>query len=756
MKRLKKWSVRALVALALVTALGRAVLLLLPLPARLRAAPSVVVEYSNGDVAHVFLTDDDQYRMQVELEHVDPAYLAALVQLEDRRFWHHPGVDPLATARAIRQNLSAGRVVSGSSTLTMQLVRMLEPRPRTLRSKLVEMVRALQLEARLGKRQILAAYLQFLPFGRNFEGVETASWAYFGHSARALSPSEIATLLAVPQDPVHRFPDSKNGERLRVARDRAAERLGLRDVASEPIARSLKPLPREIAHAAEWMRAQQPGVARIRTTLDGGLQRLAERMLEAGRQERERNGIYNGTLVLVDHARGEVRALVGNVDYWDAQHGGQLAGFAQPRSTGSLLKPFLYALALDEGLALPSFLVPDVRTHYGLYEPHNFDGGHAGLVRLDDALVRSLNVPFVALLSRLGVERFIGALRTAGVESLDDDEGHYGLSAIVGGIEMTPLEAAGLFSMLAEGGSYRPLTWRASARAAGPVRIFSTAAARLTQQALERRDRPDFPDRQKVAAQPVAIHWKTGTSGRRRDAWSAGSGPTYTAVVWLGNFDNRPSAALVGADAAAPILFNVLEALERSPAPPVEVAGLAPIEVCAFSGYPATPDCPKRAQVLGPVHSVPTASCPFHVALDIDAVSGLALKPECRAGHRFDRHVFVVLPPGVERQADARPRPAWAPGCEPDEPAAPFDITSPREGAALLLMEGGRRQQIPLEVDGGPIGQVSWFVDGEFLGSRAAREQLWWRPTPGAHDIVALEESGRMARRTLSVKQAGF
>jgi len=751
----------------------------IPLPARLGAAPSVVIEYEGGELGHVFLTADDKYRIAVDLEEkpVDPAYLAALIALEDRRFAWHPGVDPLASFRALAQNLWRRRIVSGSSTLSMQLARLLigESRPRTLAAKLKEVLVALQLERRLSKKQILRAYLQFLPFGRNLEGIETASRAYFGHSARALSASEIATLLAVPQDPCHRYPNERNRTRLTAARDRIISRLAGRGalsgagtegagraalgVAAEPVPQALIPLPREMPHAANWIRAQAGGKLRLRTTLNAGMQRRCEQVLAAGRRDRQRNGVDNGAIVLVDHRAQEVRALVGNVDFWDSGHGGQIAGFARRRSTGSLLKPFIFALALEKGQALPGMLVRDIPVRYGLYAPHNFDGGHAGLVRLDDALLRSLNIPFVTLLGRIGVEHFIAALRQAGATSLRDDDGYYGLSAAVGGIELTPLEAAGLFAMLAEDGVYKPLCWLADGCNAqgGGVRVLSAAAARLTQEVLERRDRPDFPQRRQLTAAPAAIHWKTGTSGRRRDAWSAGSSAAYTAVVWLGNFDNRSSAALVGADAAGPLLFDLLETFT----PPQQERGLpqalrdelGPIEVCAYSGYPPAEACPLRRTVQGPLRSVPTATCPYHVALDIDLKTGLALSPLCRPGHRFERRVFLSLGPGIERWAKvSSPIPPYAPGCEVEAPPAPLEIFSPREGASLILFGTGKKQLVPLSVDSSrSSGRISWFVDGEYLVSRPATESALWHPLAGTHEIVALSESGQLATRTLRV-----
>lgn len=773
----------------------------LPLPDGFLAEGSTVVEFGDGTPGFVALSADEKWRIPVCLSEIDPAYLRALIHLEDRRFRRHLGIDPLAIARAAWTDLIHRRVVSGGSTITMQLVRVREPRPRTPGSKLAEAFRALQLELHLSKDEILAAYLAHVPYGKNVEGVEAAALAYFGHRATALSAAEIATLLAVPQNPTRRFPAARNLARLAWARDAIAARLiaagvlggggqspaaVLAGVRASAVPAELRPFPRLAPHAAAWLasggeaRAERSGgrARRIRTTLDGGVQRLAEGVLAAARPELERRGIHNGAVVVVDHRTREVRALVGNFDFFDAANGGQIIGFDNPRSPGSTLKPFLYAMAIDRGLLLPDFLLLDTPQVYGTYAPKNYDGHYAGLVRAEDALSRSLNVPFVRLMSLLRAERFIGALRTMGVSSLRDESGYYGLSAAVGGLELTPLELAGLYAMLAEDGRWAPLRWIAEQEreqaqqdgGAGTVRrgagvtgfaALSPGAAYLTRRALALKDRPDFPARRRFAV-PPRIHWKTGTSFGHRDAWSVGSGPRYTAVVWLGNFDNTPSASLVGADAAGPLLFDLLEALaaraeERWEEPPP--ADLVPVEVCAYSGRLPGPACPLRKKVLAPAHSVPTEACPYHVAVDVDERTGLALTPECRGGRAYRTESFVVWPASLGRWLDDTHRrtpgpPAWAPGCAPAPSREPPTIVSPPPHHVALLAPGvpPSRQEIPLAAEGAARSELSWFVDGEYLGTVRAEDRLWWTPVRGVHEIVVSDASGRSARRTFEVR----
>ena len=773
-----------LVGLAALTCVGLGVTAwLVPLPERLAELPSAVVEYADGSPVYVFLSPDDKYRMAADLEQIDPGYLDALLRFEDKRFRYHPGVDPLAVARAVVVNLAARRVMTGASTITMQLIRVLEPRPRTLVSKAVEALRALQLEVRFSKDEILAAYLTFIPFGRNVEGVEAASYAYFGHGPRDLSAEEVAVLLAVPQLPTRRFPDKRNEPHLRLARDDIARWLVERGflapagqaedvldrIRDAPVPTVFRPLPRDAPHAAFWLRERHPGATRLTTTLERGQQLLAQRLLRDAHGRMANLGIHNATIVLLDHRDAEVRALVGNADFWDVEHGGQIVGFDNPRSPGSALKPFIYAMAIDRGLVLPEYLVSDIPVRYGAYAPSNYDGEFTGLVQLEDALSLSLNIPFVRLLGRLGVERFAGTLRQMGARSLQGTPGYYGLSAAIGAMEVTPLELAGFYAALANEGRYRHLLLfsdnKSTQDEASGVPMLSPGAAFLTQRALARRDRPDFPERRRFSGAPADVHWKTGTSYGHRDAWAAGSGPRHTAVVWLGNFDMSPSIDLVGADAAGPLLFDLLEAVADRSVPAVtrlRPRDLKQVEVCAYSGRLPTEACGERRTALALSRTVPTASCPYHVAVDVDLETGLALNPSCRAGRRWERRSFVVWPASIRRYLTERHRwlpqpPSLDPGCEPVGSGRAPSILSPPAGQVVVLVPGvdPADQEVSLLAEVEASGtRLSWFVDGEFLGTVSDQEELWWTPVPGRHQIVVMDEAGRSTRRTLEVRAA--
>jgi len=750
---------------------------LLPLPARLAQAPSTVVRYRDSTPAQVFLSPDDRWRLPADLGAVDPDYLRALVALEDKRFWWHLGVDPLAIWRAALQDLAAGEVVSGASTLTMQLVRVLEPRPRNLRSKALEALRALQLELRLSKEEILAAYLSYVPYGRNLEGLEVASWAMFGHAPAQLSAEEIVTLLAIPQDPNGRYPRLKNQGRLRKARIAAARRLLhvldagadepdpqalLIRVAQGPQPLGLQPLPREIPHAANWMRSQAPETPQLRSTLDRGVQRSAQAILAAERSRLNQLGIRHAAVVVLERDSGALAGLVGGFDFWARQEGAQIPAFAVPRSPGSTLKPLLFARAADRGLALPGFLVSDLPQRFGGYAPRNFDGQHRGMVRLDDALSLSLNLPFVALLEQLGVEDLVGLLRSAGAPSLAPEPGRYGLSLAVGGAEISPLELAALYGSLARGGQALPLRWRWQESASSGILVLSPGACWLTSQVLARSDRPDFPLRAELGRQLPSLRWKTGTSYGHRDAWAAGYGERYVAVVWLGNLDGSASSHLVGGAVAAPLLFDLLEALgDRGPAQEEPPADLVPVQVCSLSGQPAGPHCPHAQEALAPRGHVPTQSCPLHQELEVDLASGEQVGPGCRQGRRIRRELHLVWPAALrrwqaERLGASDELPPLAAGCAGAEAALRPSIVHPSPGSQVLLVPGleSGEQELPLVADyPRPGAQLWWFVDGRPLAQAPADGRSWWTPEEGRHELAVMNAAGRADRLWVEVRR---
>ncbi len=771
----------AIALLAVVTLLA---MWLAPLPDRLEPPFSPTVTYADGQPAHVFLADDDRWRIETRHDRVDPDYVEALIELEDRRFYDHPGIDPIAIVRAAASNLTSGRVVSGASTITMQVVRMAEPRPRTLRSKLVEAFRALQLELHYSKDEILDFYLQLLPYGDNYEGLETATQVYFGHDASNLGAAEIATLLAVPQAPSSREPSPENEERLAAARNEIADYLfeqdalprGMRSdrisrqeallaVEQTPVPTEIEPMPREMPHLATRLVRQYPDTPRLETTVDRTKQRIVDGMVERHQSKIERLGGEHASVVVMDHRTGELKAAVGNFDYGSDRPGQDIAAFDVPRSTGSLLKPFLLARAIDRGEATPARRVADVPVDFGGYRPENYDGTYHGLVRLDDALSKSLNIPFVQLLSEVGVDDFLMTLSRIGAPYPEGAPENHGLSYAVGGIDATPIEVATMYSALARrGDAVSPRRLDTGDGAVEPLALdgaMTPEATWMVRQLMRDRDRPSFPGRSALRGGISPYAWKTGTSMGYRDAWTAGFGSRYVVVAWAGNLDYRSSHHLVGERAAAPLFFDVVEAVDPTgesdyEPPPI---GLDTIEVCSFSGHLPTAACEETEEVVHPHRSVPTEPCPHHVEVDVDVETGEAVTPACRGDRDVETETFLELPASVRTFFDIHgtsesTRPRYAPECRVRRATEGPHVSSPPGDTVVTLMPGVPRdsQQIPLEATSDDGEPLDWFVDGRFVDRVEDGEKLWWKPEVGDHEFVVADQSGNSATRVVEVE----
>ncbi|UZF91683.1 penicillin-binding protein 1C [Bosea sp. NBC_00550] len=534
-----------------------------PLDLSAAAERSTVVLDREGKLLRPFLTADGRWKLPVTSEDVDPRYLAMLKAFEDKRFDGHAGIDPLGMLRAISQMLANGRVVSGGSTLTMQVARLLEPREeRTLAAKLRQAVRAVELERRFDKAGILDLYLTLAPFGGNLEGVRAASFAYFGKEPKRLSTAEAALLVALPQSPETRRPD-RFAEAARKARERVLERVeqaGLTtsdEVAAarnEPIPTARRPFPNLSPHVAEQVVAEAPALRVHKLALDARLQASLEGLA------RERSlGLapqISIAILAVDNETGEVRASVGGVDYFAAERAGSLDLTRALRSPGSALKPFIYALAFDNGIAHPETMLEDRPARYGIYIPENFDMTFQGMVSARKALQLSLNVPAVELLSALGPQRFVSRLRDAGIAlAMPKESGAPGLAVGLGGLGITLQDLTRAYVGLARGGELVPLRFKEQAGLSPPApRLVDPVAAWYVADTLLGAPPP-------LNAVPGRIAYKTGTSYGYRDAWAVGFDRKHTIGVWVGRADNGAVPGLVGRTVAAPILFDAFARL---------------------------------------------------------------------------------------------------------------------------------------------------------------------------------------------------
>ncbi len=565
--RQKRWT-RGLVALLL--SLFALDLIFPPPLERVREVSPVVVDH-NGEWLMAFTTSEGKWRLEARLDEIDPEFQRRLVAIEDARFWLHPGVDPIALARAGVSYARQGRVTQGGSTITMQLARLLEPRPRTIQSKLIEMVRALQIERRWSKRRILAAYLTLAPYGGNLEGIRAASRAYFQRDPQWLDDAEMALLIALPQAPEARRPD-RHPEAARAARDGvlnmmvgagliSARRAGEGKQSGVP---SRAAFPFSAPHAAEELVAAHRGESVIRASIDAGLQRDLETLARTHAAGLERDAQV--AIIAVDIRSRGVRARVGGAGRDRA--GGYIDMTRAIRSPGSVLKPFLYAIAFDEGIAAPETLVRDAPRRFGGYLPENFDRRFHGDVSLEDALRHSLNLPAVATLERIGAGRFHASLTRAGADVRLPRRAvaEPGLALALGGVGMRLEDLVQLYAALGDGGRARPLVTEGEAGLAFSRRFVRAETAARVIDILATSPHPAGRIPAQVAQGAPRVAFKTGTSYGFRDAWALGVANGYAIGVWVGRPDGTPRPGATGRAAALPILFQAFD-LIGAPAP---------------------------------------------------------------------------------------------------------------------------------------------------------------------------------------------
>ncbi|GAB5470848.1 MAG: penicillin-binding protein 1C [Rhodospirillales bacterium] len=654
---------------------------------------SRAVTDSEGRLLRAVTAPDQRWRFAVESggEAVSPLYRAMLLAYEDKRFRTHGGVDPLAALRALWQVAESGRVVSGASTLTMQAARLLEPRPRGLWAKAVEVFRARQLEARFGKAEILSIYLTLAPFGGNLEGVEAASRAYFGKGPRHLTPDQAALLVALPQAPSltrpDRFPAAAKRARNKVLRRVAAAGIitadQLRDALDSPLRSARLALPFTAPHLAERLLAGSAGRDLLASSLDLDLQQAAARVLRRGAQ-RLGSGVSAAALI-VETQTGRVRAYLGSADYFDAAAAGMVDMVTAARSPGSTLKPFIYGLAFEGGIAHPDSLIADRPERFGGYAPSNFDGSFHGELTLREALRRSLNLPAVALLRKVGPLRLDRRLRAAGADlTYPSGSGRPGLPLALGGVGISLEDLTRLYLALARQGRPLPLRFTAAAPAQSePLPpLLSASAAWHVAEVLEGTPRPSGHRLAPAArnGQRGAIAYKTGTAYGFRDAWAVGFDSRHTIAVWAGRPDGTPCMACVGITAAAPLLFQLFDLLPPAPS----------------------------ARSLWP-------------------------RPE-----GLLRAVTSDLPPSLRRFGPA-----------PERPLTPsLEIDFPPDGAALALTGA-----LPLAARGGQA-PFTWLVDGVPLAAGLRRAEVQWLPNaPGYATLEVLDASGQSARASVELLQ---
>lgn len=745
-----------------------------PLP---DAGGSTLVTAADGTPLRAFPATDGVWRYPVDVDAVSPRYIEALLGYEDRWFHQHPGVNPLALLRAAGQALRHGEIVSGGSTLTMQVARLIEPIPRSGAGKLKQILRALQLERRLSKREILALYLNHAPFGGNLAGVQAASWAYLGKPAQQLSHAEAALLAVLPQAPSRLRPD-RHPDAARAARDKVLARL--RDLAIWPeaalaesrlepvIARRLAPplaaplLAQRLADAA-----RSGGV--IRSTLDPALQLLAER-----RAALHAAGLPPQTSVAVlvlRNADARTLAYVGSARFGDAGSHGHVDMVRARRSPGSTLKPFVYGLALEDGLIHGASLLVDAPRGFGSYRPANFGMHFHGPVRADEALRRSLNVPAVDLLDRITPARFGARLAHAGLSLSMPRGAEPNLAIVLGGAATSLEELVGAYRALGAGG----LAARPRLRDDDPLeerRLLDPGAAWIVREMLVGPGRPGEAVQGLDASRRPRVAWKTGTSYGFRDSWAIGVTASHTIGVWVGRPDGTPLPGQYGAITALPLLFALADALPRAAAdltPPSPPPGVAEREICWPTGTAAetlsAPLCHQRHRAWTLAGAVPPTlpdrgdpESQGWVATDLLDGRGRRALPQCSddpltpvARARWPTLALPWLPAGVRAAARA---PAPAPRCARAFPpsADALAIAGALPGSVVRRAPGSAGAPVLALRAIGAEGRVDWLVNGRLVGRSEADGPLAHRfERPGRQQIVAIDRDGRYDALELTV-----
>lgn len=771
---LSRTRIRTLVWVLFGLALALVLLQILPKPSLSEVSPSSrSVLAANGELLRLTLAADEQYRLWTPLEAISQPMQQAMVLYEDRWFYWHPGVNLWALLRAAGVTATGSRRIGGS-TITMQLARRLYGiDSRSIAGKLQQGLAALWLELRYSKHDILEAYLNYAPFGGNIEGIGAASLVYLGKPAQLLNVPESLNLAVIPQNPRKRLGkigDSMQSSELREARERLAKNWAEKflqdarfaeDNALQMSFSARASLPFRAPHAADFLLRQSDKQV-IHSSIDLPVQAVLERVLGEYVKSRATAGINNASAILVDASTMQVKALVGSADYRNEAIAGQVNGVFGKRSPGSTLKPFIYGLALDQGLIHSASILKDAPKSFGAYSPENFDGRFSGPLSAQDALIRSRNLPAVELASRLSRPSLYDFLKMAGVQKLAP-ESHYGLALVLGGGDVTMAELAQLYAMLANRGRWQELRYVSDKQPApensipsNPLALLSEAACYITLDMLRQTPRPDT-----YAPARPAIAWKTGTSWGFRDAWTAGVFGRYALVVWVGNFDGTGNPAFVGIESAAPLFMRIVDALRAEHLDQGEMAFSQPpdlqrVEVCTASGDLPNDACRVRSQAWFIAGKSPIRKSTLHRTVLIDTRTG---KIACSPGSHTRSETFEYWPSDMAAIFKRAGMPLRQPPdgeCGNDaDMQTPPSIVSPLRGV-VHIRRLDQAEPVYLRADAGSSNTtLLWFVDNALVGSSKPGEALDWNPPQaGKYLLRVVDSQGRSDTREIQFELA--
>jgi penicillin-binding protein 1C len=740
--------------------------LLLPKPPLLDGISfSQCVRDRNGKLLRVTLSADQKFRIWTPLAEISPDLIDATLRYEDKYYAHHPGVNPLALARCALDLLRFHRVTAGGSTITMQLARLrFHLHTRNISGKLEQIIRSVELERHYSKNEILEAYLNLAPYGRNIEGIGAASQIYFDKPASKLSRPEAVALSVIPQSPTRRaLHIDRDNHSINLAQSGWYDRAKI-DSNAEFSMRDFQPRMQMeqkffAPHFVQQVLESSHGRDQIITTLDLEKQQAIERRVTAYVASNRNRGIENAAVLLIDTRTMDVLAQVGSADFYKTEINGQVDGTRSPRSPGSTLKPFVYALALEQGLMHPLSILADAPRSFGQYNPENFDREFLGPIRACDALARSRNVPAVELASHLAHPTLYEFLSRADVH-LPKPESFYGLALPLGGAEVSLQDLVRLYATLANNGELRPLRRIENDPVAKSRRILSPEAAFLILEMLGNVPRPEMNCADSAHSTPV--YWKTGTSHGFRDAWSIAVFDHYVLGVWVGNFDGRANPAFVGRTAAAPLLFQIIDSLRAAwPEPsvphlPPPGANLKRVDFCALSGDLPNQFCTQHVEGWFIPGVSPIKTCDVHREVLVDVASGLRV-PLDDGTRQLRREVYEFWPGEFLTLFEQAGIPRRVP--PPFLPNNGSDLAS-RSGQKPVIVSPSKKEivlastkRIPLRAKAeGDVREIFWFAGKQFVGKAAPNQVVEWTATAGDYEITALDDHGRADSHSVTVR----
>ena len=754
------------------------------LPKQLFNDPTAtVITSSNNELLGAHIAKDGQWRFP-ENDSISEKFKTCIIQFEDEYFYKHPGFNPVSIFKALRDNLKSGKVKRGGSTITQQVIRLSRKgQKRTYFEKVIEIVLATRLEFRESKNKILTYYSSHAPFGGNVVGLDAASWRYFNRHANDLSWAESATLAVLPNAPSLIYP-GKNQERLLKKRNRLLKKL-LENNSIDSLTYKLSiveglpqkpyPLPQTATHLLQKV-AQSHYGENIKTTIDLKLQKQVNAIVKNHYNQLQQNQIYNAAVLVLDVNTRQVLSYVGNSPT-DKSHQKDVDIINKPRSTGSILKPFLYTAMLDAGDLLPNTLVADVPSQFGSYNPENYNKTYDGAVSASRALSRSLNVPSVRMLQDFGLDRFHHYLKTLKLKDLKYNANHYGLSLILGGAESNLWDLCKSYASLSstlnhfsENSSTYFLnefcepTFLASktidfGKKTNDKTLFDAASIYLTYESLKKVNRPESDENWEFYDDSKQIAWKTGTSFGFRDAWAIGTTKDYVVAVWVGNADGEGRPGLVGVETAAPILFDVFDVLPNSDWFAKPFDEMQEADICKESGHRASQNCENIENQFIQLSGLKTKPCPYHILIHLDQTETYQVNTSCENVSNIKHKSWFVLPPLMAHYYNTKnpfykPLPKYRSDCGND--IITMEFIYPKENNSIFLpkdFDGKTNDLILKMAHSKPESTLFWYLNGAYLGSTKDIHEIAAKPKKGKHIITVVDEFGNEAKRQIEISE---